>query len=236
MKLNISILEDDMTFANQLTCSLKNWADTTGNQFNIFKYTNSDTFLNEYRKKDIQVCFFDIQLSGDENALTGIDVAKVLRKNRFHGEIIFVTSYKEYVFEGYDVNAFHFLLKPIETKALHRILSALEKKYAEKYYLLTINTTKIRIPFYEIISITSARHNVVITTQDEVYEIRKNLNEFEKELPKNFVRCHRSCIVNLDHVERIDHSNILLSNRTHQAIGSTYLSNLQNQYVMKLTT
>ena len=236
MKLNIVILEDDSILANQLIDYLENWAEITGNQFDIFKYTNCDSFLKEYITKDFQVCFFDIQLSNNNGAPTGIDVAKILRKNGFSGEIIFVTNYREYVFEGYDVNAFHFLLKPIEIKSLHKILSSLEKKYADKYYILMTNNLKIRIPFYKIISINSARHNIIITTQEEVYESRKNLSDIEKELPKNFVRCHRSCIVNLDHIERIDNSNILLSNHTHQAIRRTYLSNLQNQYVMHLTT
>ena len=117
MIINAAILEDNILFANQLKNLILIWADKNSHNFNIDVFNSAENLISGNTKYTYyDVIFMDIQLQPDvPSAITGMDIAKKLRLSGFDNDIIFITSYQEYVFEGYNVNAFNFLLKPIQT-------------------------------------------------------------------------------------------------------------------------
>lgn len=107
-------------------------------------------------KLHYDVIFMDIQLQSDiPSTTTGIDIAKKLRLSGFNNDIIFITSYHEYVFEGYNVSAFNFLLKPIKKETLYPVLNSLIEKHIDKQYVLKTKQAIESIPYANIITITS---------------------------------------------------------------------------------
>lgn len=172
-----------------------------------------------------QLIFLDIQLSGE----TGFDLLEVIEKSI---DIIFVTAYDEYAIRAFEVNAIDYLLKPVNPErlkvAMDRVI-AREKKhkneaksyeYSDSIYV-RLNNYSSR--FIKISSITFiepvGNYSRIVTIEGKHCLVLKTLRQWQEELPdNNFVRIHRSSIVNIEHVERIEKK----SNTQHRA----YLKNI----------
>ena len=82
-----------------------------------------------------------------------METAVRLRKENYSGDLIFLTAFREYVFEGYNVQAFNFLLKPIDQKILEQVLSALILKYSPECYILKNKQQIQALPYSKILAI-----------------------------------------------------------------------------------
>ena len=232
MTIKIGILEDNRKMAEDLKSQFFTWAKNNGYEFQVYIFQNSTDFISSISKEKYAFCFLDIQLDAtNPTASNGLDVAKQIRQNNYSGDLVFLTSYHEYVFEGYNVNAFNFLLKPIEPKKIDFVLSALLQKHKQHYYILK-NKQKIQnIPYHDIITFSSNLHHTIIMTADQNYYDQKSLTEIMIQLPPDFIQCHRSCIVNLNHIIKIEHSTIYLTNRLTQSISRKHLIDVKNAYL-----
>ena len=177
MIINAAILEDNILFANQLKNLILIWADKNSHNFNIDVFNSAENLISGNTKYTYyDVIFMDIQLQPDvPSAITGMDIAKKLRLSGFDNDIIFITSYQEYVFEGYNVNAFNFLLKPIQTDKLYPVLNSLIEKYSDKQYVFKNRQSIVSIPYANIITITSNLHEINIMTSNDTYTDRSSL-------------------------------------------------------------
>lgn len=161
-------------------------------------------------KLNPDVVFLDIQMPGG----SGFDLINQLD---FSGHIIFVTAFDEFALRAFDVNALDYLIKPIYPA---RLKTAIEKLTARKnpdnenlsplspddYMFLSINNHKQFVKVSSLMSIIAAKdYTEVITTNNVTGLVNKSMNEWEQRLPENlFVRIHRSTIVNLTFVEKIE--------------------------------
>ncbi|MDE6851545.1 MAG: LytTR family DNA-binding domain-containing protein [Lachnospiraceae bacterium] len=232
MIIEIGILEDNLMITEQITKALNDWSAEHKHTFHIQTFQNGTAILDSLSKINFDVCFLDIQLDmKNPNAETGMDIARQMRQLNYSGELIFLTSYREYVFDGYDVNAFHYLLKPVEPETLFPVLSAFINHYTHQNFILKNGQQIERIPYQQIITINSNLHSITIITTDKNYTTHSSIGEVEGDLPPAFVRCHRSCIVNLYHIIKIDGSILYLTNDLTQTISRNYLADIKNAYI-----
>ena len=141
------------------------------------------------------------------------DPAPHLRQERQRQmQIIFVTGYMEYIQEGYDVGALHYLLKPVSQEKIDSVLDrAVERlKTADAVLLVESGGEALRLPLKEIRFIESNR-NYNIIHADNDYEMRGTLSELEEKLDEAFVRVGRSYLVNLHYVRRIGKTELILN-------------------------
>ena len=162
--------------------------------------------------------------------MTGIDVAKQMRARGFDGAILFLTAFREYVFDGYDVRALHYLLKPVVQEALNKCLDDILAQLRGNYFVFRDNNSIIQIPYSDIICLSVVKHYIELTTKKEVYSIRKSLKSILPFLPKEFVQCHRGHIINMRHIRKLTATNIFLSNHTTVVIGRNYLDGVRHEY------
>ena len=155
--------------------------------------------------------FLDIQLNGE----TGFDLLEMTDNSI---EIIFVTAYDEYAIRAFEVNAADYLLKPVNPErlktSLNRLLtSKAQPDKAPKVYEYTdsiyVRLTNSRSTFIKISSITHicpvGNYSRLITAEGKHCLVLKTLKQWQEELPANhFIRIHRSCIINIDHIDRIE--------------------------------
>ena len=154
--------------------------------------------------------FLDIQLSGEN----GFDL---LEKVCIDFKIVFVTAYDEYAIRAFEVNASDYLLKPVDPERLEKTIkriqggsaapgTALKRyDYQDSIYLKQSNCTARFVEIESIIAIISiGNHSRIKTLGGHKYIILKTLKQWEQELPDSFIRVHRSTIVNLKHISRID--------------------------------
>jgi two-component system LytT family response regulator len=160
-------------------------------------------------KEKPEVVFLDIQMP---NA-TGFDL---LDEIKIKTRIIFVTAFDEYAIRAFEVNALDYLLKPINSQRLSEAIERLSinpvqenpqnsLEYEDYFFINTKEEAKfIKIKSIKCI-IAADVYSEVFTETGENFLLSKPLNEWELQLPeRNFVRIHRSTIINLEYIERIE--------------------------------
>ncbi|MBD5551719.1 MAG: response regulator transcription factor [Lachnospiraceae bacterium] len=188
---------------------------------NLIRERKPDCYIESFEsgdalllaEKQYDIVFLDIQLEGRN----GIDTARILRQKSESTVLIFVTGAKDYVFQAFDVAAFHYLLKPLERtkfeEVLDRALREAEKKKKTETELLLIKTRNRTIPMPKsnILYVESRGKKAEVHTAKETLEMYASLNGLESDLGAGFYRCHRGYLVNMAHVSEYYHDSILLT-------------------------
>lgn len=189
----------------------------------VFSTENPIEAMEFIQNNEADLIFLDIQMP----ELSGINFMKIVgNKLRY----ILTTAYAEYALEGYDHNVIDYLLKPIS-------FSRFEKSTQKALERLTVNETKEntyffvkssghqhKIIFDEILFVESIKDYVNIKTENQEYIVLDTLKSLENQLPDNFARVHKSFILNLEKIEKIDIKNVFLSSGREIPIGETYKS------------
>jgi len=154
-------------------------------------------------------------------AMDGVTLAKRLRQGNQVLQIIFITGYPDYIGEGYDVAALHYLMKPIRQEKLYEVLNrAVELSQRERPCLLFSTPREtLRILLDDISYAESQGHYMLVHTEREEYRLRMTVSEMLEKLGEGFYRCSRCFIVSLRHVSRITKSEVFLEDRTVLPLG-----------------
>lgn len=205
--IRVAIVDDEKVIREQI----KKLAMQQQAEVRADVYATGDELLVSGREYD--VVFLDIQMEGT----SGIDTARELRKKSEDTVVIFVTANKEYVFDAFDVSAFHYLLKPVEGKKFTEVFerAALESEKRNRHraeqFLLRTRERNVTLDTSDIFYVESRGKKVEIHTMKEFYEMYGSMNELELQLGSSFFRCHRSYLVNMSHIAEYDSESILLS-------------------------
>lgn len=219
MTIKITIIEDQRTDQEQLIRLLKSWGEENQIKTEITCYPSGEAYFKTNPSHDSDVFFLDIQLG----KMDGLTIAKQLRSESYKGSIIFLTVFQEYVFEGYSVHALNYLLKPVTPATLIPCLEEIRRKLSGSTYLFRSKQETIQIPYRDILTFTSSSHYVDILTTGNIYHQYTQLKKIIPLLPPEFIQCHRSHIVNMDHIYNMNSNIITLSNRMKVPIGRSYL-------------
>lgn len=181
-------------------------------------YSSGDELL--LSDKPMDILFLDIQMSGRN----GMETARELRKKNKQTIIIFVTAAEEYVFQAFDVGAFHYIVKPIDdekfTEVLCRAVDELEEKklnekaQEEKHLLINNGGVHIKVKIDDIIYAEVFNRKVVIHKMDETIEYYGKMSDLETLAGDSFFRPHRAYLINFKYVEKYDASTIYLEKGT----------------------
>lgn len=204
----LAICDDNQADVIYLSSFLEKWAEKEEKSLKIESFPSAETFLFQYEEeKSFDILLLDIEM-GDMN---GIELARKIRRENHSVQIIFITGYMEYIAEGYDVEALHYLLKPVTEEKLYGVLdrAAERLKSKEKELCLTLPGSVTRIALCEI-RYLEVRRNYVTIHGVEDYTVKKTLNELEEELDGSFCRTGRSYIVNLHFVKKITRTQVIL--------------------------
>ncbi len=229
MQLNIGIVEDDSVFLKELSSYIRLWEKRNYCQVEIFTYLSCESFQAE-EKLQFDLIFMDIELQ-DGN---GVKLAKELRRKEYTGELVFLTSFQEYVFEGYHVRALNYLLKPIQYDKIKTCLDIVLSIVNDENYIYRYRDTIIKIPYHNIICISSANHKTEIVTLEGNYIQSEPLRSIIKYLPRQFEQCHRTTIINMQHVLQISGKDIMLSNHMIIPASNTYIENIRAAFIEQI--
>ena len=204
----LAICDDEQADVVYLQSLLEKWAESTRAALKIERYSSAEAFLFQYEEdKDFDLLLLDIEMG----EMSGLELARKIRQENRAVQIIFITGYMEYIAEGYDVEALHYLLKPVTAEKLFAVLdrAAERLKSKEKELCLALPGTVVWIPFHEI-RYLEVQRNYVTVHGAEAYTVKKTLNELEEELDESFCRTGRSYIVNLLFVKKITRMQVVL--------------------------
>lgn len=212
-RLKIAICDDEKAIREQIQELLEKEVPGVCPEL----YETGDSLL--LAEKQFDLIFLDIQMEGTD----GIAAARKLRERceLEGGEdtiLIFITGIREYVFEAFDVAAFHYLLKPISEdkfrEVLCRAIKELEKRKNKRRQPVFIKTRNrsFTLDADNILYVESRGKKVEIHTKGESIEVYVSMNEMEGQLGEEFYRCHRGYLVNMAYVAEYDSESITLHN------------------------
>ena len=214
--LSIVICDDNQENRLSLRWLMERILENRKMKYTIYEFSCGDTMLPwmEKHHNEIDLLFLDIQMG----KLNGLETAKKLRADNDTLQIVFVTGFSDYVFDGYGVDALGYLLKPAKREQLENLLSRmLEKrsKDVQRIYSCHHGDTWYRIPHNEILYFESDRRKVRCITLNRSYEFYGKLDEVGQELEKaGFVRIHQRYLVRIDAIEYICGSEVQIGEYT----------------------
>lgn len=208
--LRIMICDDNSSETNKLKTIIQQHLDLNAIEFEICETDSGESLIRDYSdyKHKFDIFFLDIEMK----ILNGVETAKKIRENNIDAIIIFVTGYSEYVYEGYDVHAFNYILKPYKREKILRILdeALIELKSKENNFLLLDLPNKglYKVKWNDIIYFKSDRRKVIAVTCDNEFSYYEKLDNLEKKLSNSFVRIHQRYIVNISYIDFISKKEV----------------------------
>ena len=212
--IKIAICDDEKNIRNYLMSLIRE----QNAECEITEYASADEYLSSGLEHDL--LFLDIELKGSASGMDGMGMARQIRGM---GEIkqpviIFVTGYEKYVYDAFDVDAFQYLVKPVNeqkfaevfSRAQDKILSEAEQK--KKTLVIQYAGANKAIPLDNIYYMESQSHKIVLYTKDGKVEYYAKIGELEEELQGQFCRIHKGYLVNLSCVDEYSRTEIMLTN------------------------
>lgn len=211
MHYKISIVDDSSADTQYVSALAARWAESAGHTANICSFPSAEAFLFQCEEtQDFDILLLDIEMG----AMNGVDLAKKIRCRNDAVQIVFITGYPDFIAEGYEVAALHYLMKPVSYEKLHAVLdcAAANLGKTEKRLCVTYDRSTDLVPLSQILYVEAQKQYVLIHTPDKTYRMKRSFAETVAELDEFFFKCQRSFCVNLRHITRITHNSVLLGN------------------------
>lgn len=230
MEYAISICDDSNADRTYLSALVKKWAEKTGREVRTSEYPSAEQFLFHFPDQGTDLLLLDIEMGG----MDGVTLAKKLRSKNDALQIVFITGYSDYIAEGYEVSALHYLMKPVKEEKLFSVLNRAAEKIQKNERLLVLETggELVRLPIYRI-RYADVQGNYVTVHADGDHTAKMTLSQLEKQLDDRFYRVGRSAIVNLTQVARVTKADIFLNDSTRIPLPRGAYEGV-NQAIIKL--
>lgn len=201
--LHFVICDDNLNILDKLEKMLENIF--TKNNFEAevsFKSDNSEDILDYIKRNPSDVFLLDINLKSSK---TGLELAEEIRKVKKNSYLIFTTGHLEYAMVAYKYKTFDYIAKPITYDRLEDTVvrlfedvNGLNKRY------LRIDNKNTLVDESEIQYVKRDGMKLVFHTPSRDYDTYSSFNKFQDRLPKSYIRCHKSCIANINQIKDIE--------------------------------
>lgn len=209
MSYRFAVCDDEQAYIRYITELAVRWAQLAGTEVEVERFPSAEAFLFRYEeRKDFDVLLLDIEMAG----MDGVELARRVRRENEDVQIVFITGYTDYIAEGYEVSALHYLTKPVNEEKLFQVLTRAVGRLARNERALTLELPgeTVRIALSKV-RYMDVLHNYVTVHADRDYAVKRPLGELEKELDARFFRAGRSCILNLAYIQRVTRTEVELT-------------------------
>ncbi len=207
---------------------LRSYAQRKGLSLQLHFFVSGEELLHNIRQVcACQVLFLDVYMSG----ISGVETARRLRAAGYGASIVFATTSTDHGVDSFEVRASDYLVKPFRQEEVDRALDWCLEHMPEPLRSLSVYAEgEIQeFPLASVLYIEVLGHQSHIHTLRQTVVVRKSLDDLERAVDSpDFFRCHRSFLVNLGHVERIESSDFLMSDGARIPISSPNLPRARN--------
>ena len=211
--MKIAVCDDDRTTREQIASLIREQEPDA----EVVTFEAGEEMIKS--QENFEISFLDVEME----EISGIDIAKYMReeqekRGREKSIIIFVTGYREYMEDAFDVNAFHYLLKPIDDKKFQAVFNRAVKEEVAKTeqkklsVVVRCDGMQKKILLKDIYYIESNNKKVMFHTKDGKIGTYGRMEEWEQELGDTFYRCHRCYLVNLEKITAYNMNTIDIIN------------------------
>jgi len=234
--MRIAVCDDDRAVRQELFRLIKLQVP----EADIAEYQSGEEMM--HGAENFDMVFLDIEMG----KVSGMEIAKRIRKQEEgrmqRSIIIFVTGYREYMEEAFDVNAFHYLVKPLDAEKFSQVFNRARKEVSaaweqtKKYIMVRNSGTQQKLLLKDIYYIESGNKKVIFHTTDGTLEVYGKMEELESSLGRTFYRCHRCYLVNMEkicaysgnNIKVVNGDNLLLARRKYSDFIKTYMRYVKN--------
>lgn len=212
MIYHIAVCDDSEADSACLSGLVRQWAEENHTAVQVDSFASAEAFLFHYEEnRTYDILLLDVEMG----QLNGVELARKIRRENSTIQIVFVTGYSDYIADGYDVAALHYLVKPVDSRKLFTVLGRARDTLIrqERRLLLNMSGETARIPLHEVRYI-EVRGNYVTVHAKEEYTLKTTLAAVEKQLDDSFFRVGRSYIINLGYIRRVGRTQAELEDGT----------------------
>lgn len=241
---HIAVCDNDVMIHQQLQQYFSELSNSSTFKFNI-SYFSSGEELIEYYGHGGAYSFHILLLDIEMNEINGIETAQRIRALPDRElQIIFMSSYPEYMIESFDVQTFHYMIKPLAYPQFENILKKVFhyiESSTQSFVVIKIDQEQIVLRTSDIISIVKIKHvlsqnRIKVITTKEQYICSGTLADYLNRLGHPFMQIYRSIIINLEHVFRFSTDTVIMTNHEQFPIGRSQSKNIKDAYARHVIT
>jgi len=230
--LHIAICDDEKYMSDKMKRMVSDFFCRKNMDIVISQFSSGGELLNY--DGIIDILFLDIQMKD----INGMETARKLRSRKFKGVVIFITVLKEMVFQSFEVQAYDYLVKPIESshfeKTMERLFASM-RNASESSLLVKKGYESSIIPFEEIVFCEIIDRKVYLhLVSSEIFDFYDRIENLETKLDSRFFRCHRSFLINLQYLKSYKNRTAYMENGKEIPVSrlrSKAFSNVILQYM-----
>ena len=230
MKLRIAVCDDLRSEQLQLASYIRNYCHAHGLEAGIKLYSSGEELLDSFFPGMFHIVFLDIYMNG----ISGVDTARKIRESDRTCAIIFATTSEDHGVVSYEVLASDYLVKPICEADVESAMDWCVDQLRASHRFLSISCDNgtAHMALQDIQYVEIQGHTAVIHTIDRVLTTRRVLDELEREIGHtDFLRCHRSFLVNMNHIQRLEKNAFRLNSGEMIPIGSSVMAKIKERFM-----
>lgn len=232
--MTICYCEDESAQAKVFSIKIDQWAKNKNIAVHTDLFESAEEYLFKAEQNTYDVIFLDISMRGQN----GMELARKIREKEKDVVLVFVTSDASYVFDGYEVGAYRYLMKPVDEKKLWEILdyARMQREVEEENYILVKKDSQsVRINLKDIIYIEAEKHYVNLCMENkESINIKTAFTELLQETQEKsdtILLTHRSYAVNIEKVVRIGRTECVLSDSSVIPVSRSFYKEVNEAFI-----
>lgn len=241
--MRIAYCEDERAQAVLTEEMIENWSEERKQACTVDVFSSAEQFLFEAGDEELipyDLILLDISMTG----MDGFTLAKQIRKTDMNIRIVFLTSDPSHVFDGYEIEAWRYLMKPLSEQKLYEMLDTLMTELADReepYVLLEVAGEHVKVEQRQILYVAVDGHYTTVYCEDRQLTIKESFGEVleclnrdtkDGEVPP-FVKCHRSAAVNLSKVRRIGRQSCVLAGEIEVPVSRGMYQQLNQAFIQE---
>lgn len=232
--LKIAVCDDEQVFVDK-TISFLNSLVADADTCDIFPCSSGEELLNKHNSERFDIILLDIEMNG----ISGMDTAREIRRNDKKVIIAFLTNYQEFAVDGYEVNAYRYIVKNQPEYIYEKQFKSIFEEYSQnhKYFEIPSKGVVANIFLRDICFFEILNKEVTVHTMTGKHEYFGKLSDVEKQLKNDllFTKSHKSYIINIAQVESINKSEIIMKNGKKALLSRNYRKKVVDSYISYMT-
>lgn len=228
----VALCDDEQIERELLEKYIQDWADQHCYPVAISSFPSGAKLLQALSANSYDLALLDIQMQAPD----GMCVARKIRETDHDTGIFFITGYEDYLEEGYEVEAFRYLLKPVNKEKLWDALDKflLRRKNAQRFWTLDTPEGQKKVALEEILYLESFGHTCKLYARTENFLVKIGISEMERQLHTlglAIFRCHRSYLINIAQITSVSREHAVMSDGQKIPISRKMYHDLNHAFI-----
>lgn len=232
--LRVAVCDDEEEIHQQLQQFFSQFSENESYTFEVNYFYSGEALLQyykEYGRYTFHFLILDVEMKGMNGIETALKIRSLPDKDV---QIIFLTSYPQYMIDSFNVQPFQYLIKPVSYERFETQIAKLcdyIHSVIQRYVVVKTNTEQIVLRASDIIAIEKVdKKHLELITMEQRFAVVSTLAEFSIKLDASFYQIYRSIIINLEHVHKFTATTVVMSNKDKFPLGRSKGKGIKEAY------